>query len=128
MWRYVLAVVTGWKQYYGHAEGIKINGDPTVPMTTWFNLIWLKYFRWNKVSILRIPADKAQMGYRIGYRPFKGPAKIKIQALFDDLVAILNGHEDCTFFAEDMNGEEIELVLESQVMKSDPALEYVQLI
>lgn len=128
MWKKVLTLITGWEQYFGTAKGIKLDGDLKVPPTTRWNNLYLKWRVWDKISILAVPEDKISAGYRIGYRPFKGAAMVKLEVLREKTIAVLNGREDCRFFAENLQGEEVELTLVKQTGKHDPEYGWVRLI
>ena len=82
--------ITGWKKYFEQITGILIQGDPDAPPITWWNILWVRA-QWKKAVILRIPHDKAEMGYRIGYWPMHGPLQLKIEVLHQQLVAVRLG-------------------------------------
>jgi hypothetical protein len=111
--------ITGWKKYFEQITGILIQGDPDAPPITWWNILWVRA-QWKKAVILRIPHDKAEMGYRIGYWPMHGPLQLKIEVLHQQLVAVRLGQEECIFFAVNMLDEEIGLSVERITTTDDP--------
>jgi hypothetical protein len=97
-----------WPVYMGSAVGILVEGDPTVPPTTWWNHLILRWFVWKQVVVFKADAFRT---YRVGYRPQSG--KSRISSLTIDVLgfAVRIGNEDCTFFAEAINGDEIPLTV-----------------
>lgn len=113
-----------WKTFNGQVRGLYVRGDASVPPTRWWNHLWLLFFIWKKVTVLR-PA--VHLGsYRVGYVPFKGRSMVLDKPLNLSKFAVRNGHEDCTFFAVADNGNEVELVVVEQTttdaLEEDTAL------
>jgi hypothetical protein len=78
-------------------EGIRLEGDPTVPVTTWFNHLYLLLFRWKEVTILEVPPGVKS--YRVGYIDEFGGAKYNTSLLASRRFAVRHGREACRFFA-----------------------------
>ena len=97
----------GWKPFDGYAQGKLARGVSTYPPTRWWNHLFLLKFVWKQVTVFQVP--KGTRRYRVGYRPFKGPARILEELQDSALFAVRNGHEDCHFFALDPHGSEIKL-------------------
>lgn len=54
-------------------QGCLVEGDTTVPPTTWWNRLWLALFVWDTVAVLEAATDKA---FRVGFRNKRGDAYI----------------------------------------------------
>ena len=105
-----------WKEFKGSVKGVKVDGDSTMPATKWYNWAFLAWFRWNKVAVLRVP-ESAKDGFRVGYVPVMGKAMFDTNIKTGSTFSMKEGREPCTFFALDLNGNEIpiELVIETRV-------------
>lgn len=100
----------GWEEYKGGAKGVFVEGRKNTPPTRWWNHWWLALFGWKDLAILET-ADGLVHLLIIGYRPFKGQARLQMTAVTTSRVAVRIGHEDCTFFALDADDHsEIPLV------------------
>ncbi len=101
-------------------KGIFVEGDKKMPPTAG-NLFqrWQLKNKWNVVSILA-PINPTEGGYYIGFKNFRGEVFLREKSIDDWEFGVLNGYEDCTFFALDLNGKEIELELVRRTTKSEP--------
>ncbi|MFA5185054.1 MAG: hypothetical protein WC551_01050 [Patescibacteria group bacterium] len=100
----------GWKKFDGsRVHGNRAKGDKTVPPTRWWNHLYLKFFRWHKVTIYMVP--DGIVCYRVGYKPEVGPAMLREELMTSRKFAVRNGHEDCVFYAVGSDGREI-IILE----------------
>jgi len=98
-----------WKTFSAFsAKGVHIPGDKSVPETKWWNHLWLLWSGWKTVAVLRSTADPA-IGWKIGFRDFRGNQQIRDEFIHDECVRVKLGREDCTFFALSASGEEIPL-------------------
>jgi len=97
-----------WKKFDPSAiKGTKMPGDRDVPPTTWWNVLWLKFFVWKSVATFKVVSQDAKRGYRLGYKAHDGTCRLLSKVLHDDEIAVRMGREDCTFFAIDADGQEI---------------------
>lgn len=101
-----------WKDYgpFRPDIGVLITGEPGIPETKWWNCWFLKYHYWKWV-VFKIP-DKisAVGGYRVGFIPGDGKPKLNSTVLRQDSFQVRIGREDCTFFALDRTGQEVNIV------------------
>ena len=67
--------VSMWKRFESGASynGCLVEGDTTVPPTTWWNRLWLELFFWDTVAVFEVATDKA---FRVGFRNKRGDACI----------------------------------------------------
>lgn len=98
-----------WRTYKGTATGLLLKGDGTVPHTTWWNHLWLRATRWKEVTILSVPHEI--VAYRVGYRAVNGHSMIRTRIMRAPAFAVRHGREDCHFFAVDLQGTELPLII-----------------
>jgi hypothetical protein len=98
----------------------KVEGDPDVRPTTLLNWFFMKRWGWKTVQILEVSKEAAFAGYRLGYRPAFGQARLQSNELTHLAFKVLIGHEPCDFFAVDKGGKEIPLKLGARTAKKDP--------
>ncbi|MBU1032435.1 MAG: hypothetical protein ABH820_02750 [Patescibacteria group bacterium] len=112
-----------WKKFNANEiVGVEIKGDSFAPPTRWWNHFFLALWGWTTVAVFQVIRPIHTLnGYRIGYKPFKGPARVMSKALKDDpMFRMKIGHEDCIFFAIDLNGEEVPIELVKRTHNKDP--------
>ncbi|MDQ7814499.1 MAG: hypothetical protein RDU25_01695 [Patescibacteria group bacterium] len=117
----------GWTKFYGSKvhgstiHGTLAKGDKTMPPTRWWNHLFLLWFKWDKVTVFEVASlnreEKQVAPYRVGYKPQVGPAMLRDDLMTSRRFAVLNGNEDCVFFAVDENGNEVALLEIEQVSK-----------
>lgn len=122
-----------WKSYDGSIKGTRVEGDSSVPSTygdlqhSWLRLLrhlWLFLFVWKAVAVFHVSYEDVRKGYRIGFVPLTGDAKIMKKLVHDRGFRVRRGGEDCTFFAVDPDGREIELELVILTDKKDPRYQF----
>ena len=111
-----------WKTFSGQVTGVKVDGDPTVPATRWYNHLWLLAFGWKKVAVFDIA--NAGPGARVGYRPFTGEAMLCTVPLENEMFRVRIGHEACTFFVVDKDDKEVPIHLVKVTTKDDPLFQH----
>lgn len=117
-----------WKVYHGNAQGVVAKGDPRVPRTRWWNWPFLAWFTWKQVTVFQVMALDASKGYRVGYRPGKGKARYSTTILQTTRFKVKNGREDCAFFALDLEGKEVEIMIVRQSSVDSETFKDVPLI
>ena len=115
-----------WEKFHGKVSGVIVSGDHSVAPTRWWNHLYLLWFRWKKVTVLRVPSY--QDGYHLGYVPFKGSARLQSQVLTHKLIRVRNGYEDCIFFATNAKGEEVKIEVVIQTNMDDQSYKDVPLL
>lgn len=111
-----------WKKF--DASGIGgtfVKGDPRVWRTRWW-LLPLLLLVWKKRAVFKVSALDAMAGYRIGYKPAAGPARLRETVTHHLSFQVRIGREDCTFFAIGQRGYEVPLKLIAEKDKDDPSL------
>lgn len=108
-------------------KGVKVEGDASAPKTRWWLLPLLFLFFWKKRAVLSVVPYDVPDGFRIGYKPFEGPARLLDKVIKDKRIQVRIGHEDCTFFALTPEGNEIFLRLSGVTHRSDKWLKRVPL-
>ncbi|KAA0205545.1 hypothetical protein EDM68_05390 [Candidatus Uhrbacteria bacterium] len=96
-----------WKHYTGRVTGMRLDGDPKVPATRWWNHLYLLLFVWREITILEVPEGAAP--FRVGYKDDFGRAKCRTRPVYSRRFAVSHGHEPCTFFAVLYDGTEVPL-------------------
>jgi hypothetical protein len=86
----------GWNVYDKKVNGVRLQGDQTMPPTRWWNHLFLLWFRWSLWSVCEVPEGAGP--YQIGYVPFQGPARLRSEPINTRRFAVRHGREDCTFF------------------------------
>lgn len=110
----------GWKNFTGRVEGVQVHGDKEVKPTRWWRHLFLALWGWKTVAVFEVEDPHAAAdGYRIGYLPFRGPAKLQERVLVDRCFKMKVGHEDCTFFALNRSGKEIALRVIARTERSN---------
>lgn len=106
-----------WKVFDGAVRGTRVDGDPTVAPTRWWNHLYLLMFCWKKIAVFQVMPGDDDKGYYIGYVPMSGRAMISTELTHTGTFSVKEGFEPCTFFALDRDGREIplELVLETRL-------------
>jgi hypothetical protein len=97
----------------------KVTGDARAPRTRLWLLPLLVLFLWKKRAVLQVSTLDALPGYRVGYRPSSGPARVGSRTIYDKRFAVRIGREDCEFFAIGPTGHEIPLKIVQEVDKTD---------
>lgn len=88
-------------------KGHRIEGDPNMPKTRWWNRYFLRKLVWKKLVVFKVPEGSI---YTVGYRDFLGELQIiEWRPLDDPFFAVLVGHEDSVFIALGIDGKEIQL-------------------
>lgn len=101
-----------WKRYEkGTAQGTHVQGDASTPPTRWWNHWYLALWGWKIVTVFEVSADDAAQGYQVGYLPFDGDPKVEGKLNHSRRFRMKNGHEDCTFFAVTIDGQEVPLTV-----------------
>lgn len=115
-----------WKKFEGNVVGTRVEGDPSVPPTRWYNHLWLLMFGWKKVAVFM--AMNASAPARVGFRPFRGDAMLREEPLDRGTFRVRIGHEACTFFVVGDDGKEIPLELLKVTTRDDPGYDKVPLL
>lgn len=111
----------GWNKFTGQVEGVQVHGDKDVKPTRWWRHLFLALWGWKTIVVLEVDDPHAAAdGYRIGYVPFRGPAKLKDRVLVDRCFRMKVGREDCTFFAVNRFGKEVALRVIARTGKDNP--------
>jgi hypothetical protein len=106
-----------WNKFVQKIQGVLVEGDPNVRPTTIWNWLPMKLWGWKMAAVLRVSDEVARAGYRIGYQPtvggkaLIGAARLNSAIFHDRVFRVRIGREACTFFAQDLQGREIELDL-----------------
>jgi hypothetical protein len=111
----------GWKTFSGRVEGVHVHGDKDVKPTRWWRHLFLALWGWKTVAVFEVEDPHAATdGYRIGFVPFNGPAKLRERVCVDRCFRMKIGREDCTFFAVDRSGKEIALRVIARTDRNNP--------
>ena len=114
----------GWKKFGGEVKGVLVEGDKSVPPTTWWRHLWLKFFGWRTVAVFQVSNEALVNGleYRVGFKPLPrfGGAQICDDACRGQRFKMLIGREACTFFAVHKDGTEVPIRLVARTSKHDP--------
>lgn len=106
-----------WKQYSGRVYGLELKGDPTIPATTWWNMLILRWLFWSDVTVLEIPQDVTF--YRVGYIAQDREPMYFTTLLAGERFAVRHGREDCRFFAVMEDGTELPLKIIQRLKKDE---------
>lgn len=98
-----------WKAYQGTVSGRLLKGDQSVPPTKWWNHLWLRFTKWKEATMLSVPSEIT--AYRVGFIAFNGETKLRTGIIRTPAFAVRHGHEDCRFFAVDLEGTELPLTI-----------------
>lgn len=97
-----------WKKLNGQTpKGVKVIGDPTMPATRWWNIIFLLLFYWKKVVIFKVLSTGTTRFYMVGFKSASGEQKICTKILFYDRFAVKVERENYTFFAYETSGDKL---------------------
>lgn len=108
-----------WRVYDGKVEGIRLEGDPKVPATRWWNHLYLLFFVWKEITILTAPRGAAP--FRVGYIDAFGGKKCRAHPVYSREFAVRHGRESCTFFAVLHDGTEVPLgIVERTTLDKKP--------
>lgn len=118
-----------WQRYNGKTPaGYRVRGDDKMPPTTKLNRWWLRNMLWNTVMVFRVPLAYANLGYRVGCIAQNGRAMVLKEPVHHHTFRLLVGREPVTFFAVDLNGNEINLQGVSRTNRYQPAYRVVPLL
>jgi hypothetical protein len=99
-----------WKKFDPSAiKGTSIIGDREVPPTTWWNILWLRFFVWKTAAIFRITSADAERGYCLGSKSIAGTCRLLTDVLHEEEIAVRIGRENCIFFAVGADGRDIRI-------------------
>lgn len=91
--------------------GAHVEGDKNVPATKWWNHLWLVLAGWKTMVVFQVMDEaKAEAGYRVGYKDKFGRCKVCHVVSNSRKFKMLIGHEGCTFFAVDLDGNELPIL------------------
>ncbi len=112
-----------WEPYVGPARenGVRVKGDTSVSPTA--NPVlhaWLRLVGWRTVAVLEVPPQAATAGYRVGFVPFTGDARLHAAIRTGPRFRMRVGREDPIFFAVAKDGSEVPLTLVARTSKDDP--------
>lgn len=108
-----------WDIFDRPVTGVLVDGDKNISATKWFNLRWMWAFGWKKVVILKVVDEAlAKRGYHVGFRAIDGTTKICRTLNDTRKFKVLLGHEDVVFFAVDVRGNEIEIMVEETLPRN----------
>lgn len=118
-----------WKQFNPPTapRGVTVPGDPSAPPTKWYNHWLLALAGWKTIAAFQVETDKS---FHVGFRNFKGEQYLCDKLLnsqpwqppkaadttpstgyrlpkIDPGFRVKVGHEACTFFAVDQDGNEL---------------------
>lgn len=93
-----------WKKFNYKVSGVKVNGDPTMPATHWWNIIFLLFY-WKKVAIFQVKSADTPTPYMVGFKAANGNQKICTKILTAPKFGVKIGKEGCTFFAIETSGD-----------------------
>lgn len=111
-----------WKKFDAtQIRGSAVIGDPSAPKTRWW-LLPLLLVVWKKRAVFSVSGLDAMAGYRIGYKPADGPARLNDAIVHQPRFQVRIGREDCTFFAIGPRGYEVPMNLIAEKDKDDPSL------
>jgi hypothetical protein len=99
-----------WSKFSGKVEGLLVEGDKTMPPTTWWNFHWLYWFGWKRVVVFEVSPEIASRGFHVGFKQ-GSEAKVHFATCRVRRFKLRLGHEDCTFFAIDDTGREVPIKL-----------------
>jgi hypothetical protein len=117
-----------WKNYDGTVTGTQITGDLDVPSTgNWLQHLWLLLFVWKTIQVFHVPIEIAEAGYRIGFVPSQGQPQMMSKIVYHPYFRVRIGHEGCTFFAINADGNEIELIPSQRTTKKDRRFSHIKL-
>jgi hypothetical protein len=108
-------------------KGTIVRGDERAPKTRWWLLPLLFLFFWKKRQVLTVAPQDAPQGFRLGYKPTDGPARLLDRVIDANRIQVRVGRESCTFFALVSDTQEIPLRLAGEADKSDPWLKGIPL-
>lgn len=114
-----------WKKCDGNFVGINVEGDPSMPHTKWWNILWLLFFGWQKVVVMRVNTAHT---YHVGYRDFRGKTMLCDERMWKNYFRAKVGREDCTFFAVNEHGREVNLEVLTYTTKKSKVHEQVPMI
>ncbi|OGL66783.1 hypothetical protein A2856_03390 [Candidatus Uhrbacteria bacterium RIFCSPHIGHO2_01_FULL_63_20] len=124
-----------WKKFDGSVTGTKVDGDPSVPATKWYNIWWLWLFGWKKVVVLKVdaelvlkPGGALMDPLYFGYQNIWGKAEVNDTPLTDITFLARRGREKCIFFVVDGDGKEVPLRVVTLTTKNDPLFKKFPLI
>lgn len=116
-----------WKKFDASGiGGTSVKGDPRVWRTRWW-LLPILVFVWKKRAVFAVSGLDAIYGYRIGYKPAFGPARLNDHHVHESEFQVRIGREDCAFFALTLKGNEVPLRLVAEKDADDPVLKAVPL-
>ena len=106
------------EQLAPRCAGILVRGDKRVAPTNLFNWRFMVHQGgWKMMAVFRLAnLAEATKGYRIGYRPSNseqwivGKERVLPELRTSEFFRMRIGHEDCTFYAVDREGNELGLV------------------
>lgn len=107
-----------WNTFDGAVTGLKIEGDPSVPATKWYNHPYLAMWGWKTVAVFEAQTDGE---YFYGYKPFEGDSQVSSTPMTSKRFKMKVGHEACTFFTVDKDGKEVALTLIERTTVDDKA-------
>ncbi|MBM3204464.1 hypothetical protein FJZ48_00570 [Candidatus Uhrbacteria bacterium] len=112
-----------WHTFNKPIQGVKVPGDPRAPKTfhgylgkTRWWVIALKFIFWKEIALFRVDPQAAERGYRVGFRNVMGLTMILDRQVKDPLFRMRIGHESCTFFIIDHEGNELPLTFERKLI------------
>ncbi len=113
-----------WRRYKGKVVGVKVDGDPNIPPTRWWNGLLLSHFVWNKMVVvfsaqLNDDVESVLAGYRVGYITHNGKQRIQTAPINNNYFKMFLRHEPCTFFALDKDDNEIKLQIVAVTTRND---------
>lgn len=114
-----------WKNHDGKFVGIMIEGDPSMPHTKWWNILWLLFFKWQRVVVLKANTVHP---YYIGFRDFNGKTMLCNDRMWKTCFRAKVGREDCCFFAVNDRGQEINLEVVAYTTKKSKVFDYLKMI
>jgi hypothetical protein len=114
-----------WKKFSTEFAGISVEGDPSVPKTHWWNILWLLFFGWRQVVVLRAVTLHS---FRVGFRDHNGKTMLCSRELVCTRFRVKIGHESCHFFAIDNKNREVKLEEVARVRKNDMRYKHTPMI
>ncbi len=121
--------IFGWVAFTGHTEGTLIKGiEKASPTSSLLKNVWLKFFGWKVGAYFRVSEEAARKGYYVGYRPFPdySTASICMTRCYERKFMMKIGHEDCRFFAVNLDRNEVPLELIGIFPVSDNTIHQAQ--
>jgi len=99
-----------WRKFdHKGIVGTRVYGDTRVASTNLFNWLYMKFWGWKTAIVFHVGDESARCGYRIGYQPIIGNARLNTTVFHDKVFRVRIGREDCVFFAVDRDLQEVSL-------------------